>query len=516
MKSAAYVMWPLLNGREWDLTIAVDGHQAKPGEDMQVYYNLVSPGYWQAMGIPLLQGRDFDERDRVDGGDDPQPWTVAIVNREFAEHFFAAQDPIGRLIGCCHGPGTKPSIRIVGVVENSLFGGPRAGVRRQVFLPYLESATPAAVTFYVRTTKPSAAMFATLRGIVAKLDRSLPMYDLKTLENQLDETLSTERLIASVSAVFGVLATVLAALGLYGVMAFAVARRTREIGLRMALGAPRSWVLWTVMREVLILLGEGLIVGVPGAYVLSSYVSSQLFGVTPTDVWTGASALQFWAWWRSFPSLSRRGGRRLSILLRLCDTNDAIAIVLLPAHVSEAETDNAFMTSRRSARPPLVFCVLPCEWSAVFAQTQETVVPPGVSISHFAHIDAQVYVGSKPRTDEDFEFLQSQHIKFILNARFLPFLSGLEKRKAKRYGMTFLSVPMNASPIPPSQKHVNQILLTLKDPRFQPIYLHCVLGRDRTGLITGLYRIYFLKVSRREAWEEMWRPDSRPGGSFMA
>ena len=120
VKSAAYAMWPLLNGREWDLTVVVEGHQAEQGEDMQVYYNLVSPGYWQAMGIPLLRGRDFDERDRVDGGDDPQPWTVAIVNREFAEHFFGAQDPIGRRIGCCHGPGTKPSIRIVGVVENSL------------------------------------------------------------------------------------------------------------------------------------------------------------------------------------------------------------------------------------------------------------------------------------------------------------------------------------------------------------------------------------------------------------
>ena len=164
------------------------------------------------------------------------------------------------------------------------------------------------------------------------------------------------------------------------------------------------------------------------------------------------------------------------------------------------------MTSRRIGKASAYFlaCFL-ASGPLSFAQTQETVIPPGVSISHFAHIDAQVYVGSKPRTDEDFEFLQSQHIKYILNARFLPFLSGLEKRKAKRYGMTFLSVPMNASPIPPSQKHVNQILLTLKDPRFQPIYLHCVLGRDRTGLITGLYRIYLLKVSKREAWEEMRR-----------
>ncbi len=291
VKSAAYAMWPLLNGREWDLTVVVEGNRTGQGEDMQAYYNLVSPGYWQAMGIPLLRGRDFDRRDRVDGGDDPQPWTVAIVNRKFAEHFFPGQDPVGRFIGCCHGTATRPSIRIVGEVENSLFAGPREGVRQQVFLPYLESAAPAAVTFYVTTSKPSSAIFPALRGTVAKLDGSLPMYDFKTLENQLDETLSTERLIASLSAVFGVLATVLAALGLYGVMAFVVARRTREIGLRMALGAPRSWVLWLVMREVLILLGAGLIVGVPGAYVLSRYVSSQLFGVTPTDVWTGAASI---------------------------------------------------------------------------------------------------------------------------------------------------------------------------------------------------------------------------------
>jgi predicted lysophospholipase L1 biosynthesis ABC-type transport system permease subunit len=216
---------------------------------------------------------------------------VAIVNREFAEHFFGAQNPMGRLIGCCHGPGTKPAIRIVGVAENSLFGGPREGVRRQVFLPYLESARPAPVTFYIRSMKPSAAMFATLRGVVAKLDGSMPVYDLKTLENQLDETLSTERLIASLSAVFGALATMLAALGLYGVMAFVVARRTREIGLRMALGAPRLWVLWLVMREVLILFAGGFLAGIPGAYVLSRYLSSQLFGVAPTDVWTGAASL---------------------------------------------------------------------------------------------------------------------------------------------------------------------------------------------------------------------------------
>ena len=124
VQSAGYAMWPLLNGREWDLSVVVEGHDAKPGEDMQAYYNLVSSGYWHAMGIPLLRGRDFDERDRVVNSNDPQPWTVAIVNREFAHHFFGEQDPIGRHIGCCHGPDTRPSIQIVGVVENALSSGP--------------------------------------------------------------------------------------------------------------------------------------------------------------------------------------------------------------------------------------------------------------------------------------------------------------------------------------------------------------------------------------------------------
>ena len=291
VESAAYAMWPLLNGQEWDLTVAVEGHATEQGDDMQAFYNLMSPGYWRAMGIPVLQGRDFDDRDRVDGGDDPQPWTVAIVNRAFAEHFFGAGNAVGRPIGCCHGPDTKPTIRIVGVVENSLFAGPRSGIQRQVFLPYLESASPAAVTFYARTAKPPASVFAAVRAIVSRLDRSLPIYDLKTLENQLDETLSTERLVASLSAVFSLLATVLAALGLYGVTAFVVSRRTREIGLRMALGASRASVLWMVLREVLILLVVGLAAGVPVAYALSRYVSSQLFGVTPTDLWTGAASL---------------------------------------------------------------------------------------------------------------------------------------------------------------------------------------------------------------------------------
>ena len=124
-----------------------------------------------------------------------------------------------------------------------------------------------------------------------ELDASLPIFEMKTLEKQLDETLTTERLIAMLSTAFGVLATLLAAIGLYGVMAFVVANRTKEIGLRMALGAQQASVAWLVMREVLALLAFGLIVGVPAAYGLGRYVSTQLFNVPAADIWTALSAI---------------------------------------------------------------------------------------------------------------------------------------------------------------------------------------------------------------------------------
>jgi Tyrosine phosphatase family len=128
---------------------------------------------------------------------------------------------------------------------------------------------------------------------------------------------------------------------------------------------------------------------------------------------------------------------------------------------------------------------------------------PGTSIIRFAQIDAGVYRGSKPRTDADFRFLQSKHIRYILQARFLPFLTGPEMIKARAYGMTFLSVHMNASPIPPLEKHVDRILLTLRDKRCQPIYFHCDIGRDRTLLIAALYEMYFLGASQETAWKNM-------------
>jgi len=285
VKSAGIAAVPLLHGFEWDSWMQVEGHQAKDGEDMAAFMNALSPGYFQTMGVPLLEGRDFDDRDFGNR------FAVAVVNRKFARHFFGERSPIGRHVGFGGGPSAKLDIEIVGMVEDSLYEGPREGVRRQVFVPRFQSSFPGAAVYYVRTWLESKTLFAALRNEGKKLDAAMPIYEMKRLEAQLDETLGTERLIAALSTAFGALATLLAAVGLYGVMAFAVARRTKEIGVRMALGARPSAVVWLVMKEVLVLLAAGLAIGVPSAYLLGRYVATQLFGVQPGDPLTAALAV---------------------------------------------------------------------------------------------------------------------------------------------------------------------------------------------------------------------------------
>ncbi len=274
VKSAALASVALLHGDEWDSSTVVEGHQAKDGEDMQAFMNSVSPGYFKTMGIPILEGRDFDRRDIQEQA------RVAIVNEKFAQHFFGNKSAVGRHIGRGGGPGTKMNIEIIGVVADSLYEGPREGVRRQVFIPNWGND---GVAFYVRAAMGTGSVYSAVRGEVKKLDPSMPIHELKTLGGQLDETLLTERLIALLSAGFGFLATLLATIGLYGVMAFVVARRTKELGVRMALGARPASVIWLVMREVLLLLAIGLAVGIPAAIGLGRFVAAQLYGIKAND-----------------------------------------------------------------------------------------------------------------------------------------------------------------------------------------------------------------------------------------
>src|ERR1700676_543639 len=143
---------------------------------------------------------------------------------------------------------------------------------------------------YVRTARQPEQAFSSIRQVVNKLDPNLPVFQMKTIESQMEESLITERLVATLSSAFGVLATLLAAIGLYGVMAYMVAQRTREIGVRMALGAASSDVVWLVMKEVLLLAGIGIAVGLPAAYGLTRFAKSQLYGIEPNDALTVAVA----------------------------------------------------------------------------------------------------------------------------------------------------------------------------------------------------------------------------------
>jgi predicted permease len=298
VKSVGLASVPILFGWEWDSTITVEGYEAQPGENMNPFFNSISPGYFETLGIPVLTGRDFRETDnqtvahRVNqetGKEDRVP-KVVIVNRLLAEHYFGERSALGKHVGYGGDPGTKTDMEVIGVIGDAKYMNMRDDVPRQMFVPFLASDFVSGMHGYVRTQMPPEQVFALIRQEIRKLDADLPIYNLRTFETQVDRSLATERAVASLSTVFGLLATLLAVIGLYGVMAYTVARRTREIGIRMALGAVRGNVIWLVMREVLVLVGGGIALGLPAAVGLSRLVESQLFGIQPHDPLTLAAA----------------------------------------------------------------------------------------------------------------------------------------------------------------------------------------------------------------------------------
>jgi predicted permease len=295
VQSVAFASMGLLEGNEWDSTVTVEGYQAQQGEQLNPFCNSVSPVYFKTLGIPLVKGREFDQRD-----EEPAPgstdfatyspngngYRVAIANESFVKRYFADRDPIGRHIGFGGNPGTPTPIEIVGVVRDSKYTAVRDEIPRQLFFPQLQERTVGSVVMYVRTIGDSTATFASAQRAVREIDANIPVYNLRTIERQVDRSLLVERFIATLSTAFGVLATLLAVIGLYGVMAFTVARRTREIGVRMALGARHFDVVWLVMREVLLLVGCGLAIGLGAAFEAKTVIGSQLYGVSATDATT--------------------------------------------------------------------------------------------------------------------------------------------------------------------------------------------------------------------------------------
>jgi predicted permease len=266
----------LLTGNEWDSTITIAGYEAKPGEDMGPHFNSVSGGFFDTLGIKVIGGRTFTERDERNA---PQ---VAIVNQSFARRYFGDRSPLGRRFGVGGDPGTPTNIEIVGVVADHRYESLRDEIPREVYLCELQRDA-FGKSIYIRTTARPENAFPALRAAVRELDANLPLVNMKTMDRQLDESLVTERLVATLSAVFGALATLLAVIGLYGVMSFMVARRAREIGIRMAIGAAAADVVWLVMREVLVLALAGVAIGLPAAVALARLVRSQLYGVEPAD-----------------------------------------------------------------------------------------------------------------------------------------------------------------------------------------------------------------------------------------
>jgi len=275
IRSAALNDVALLSGDNNLESIHIDGYQAKQDEDMNPNFSRISPGYFSTLGTPLLLGRDFTAADRLGS---PQ---VAVVNESFVKHYFQSENPLGRKFGYHHdGPG---DVEIIGVAKDTKYDSLRNDHLRIVYVPYAQEAAPGYVSVDVRTAASPEAVVPAVRREIAKVDANLAIWDLKTMEAQVNESLYAERLIATLCAAFGALATLIASVGLYGVTAFSVARRTREIGIRMALGAGRANVLGMVLKEVAWMCLIGVILGVPLAIALSRYLVSQLYGVTPTD-----------------------------------------------------------------------------------------------------------------------------------------------------------------------------------------------------------------------------------------
>ncbi len=273
----------MLGGGSWNSRLTIDDGQRKIMEQV-AHCNAISPGLFTTLGARILSGRDFDERDVSE--DEERGYRSAIVNEKFAKRYFGDKSPLGARLGFGITDDAKTNIEIVGVVQT--FSYRAAGLREpeeQLYFPFFEGAARGG-SFFIRSRVESGAAMAAIRSTVGRLDPALPFTLLRTVDDQLDRALQNERLLAALAVAFAALALLLAAVGLYGVTSFVVAGRTREIGIRMALGATRSGAWWMVVRDTSRLVLLGIAVALPCAWGLGRLVESQLFGVTALDART--------------------------------------------------------------------------------------------------------------------------------------------------------------------------------------------------------------------------------------
>jgi predicted permease len=275
-----------LSGTRRNSSIKVAGYVPQPDEDTSVQDILTGPKYSETLGIPLLRGRDIEQRDT------PSSPMVAVVNSTFAEHYFKNQNPIGRTFTFDDDTDKGGAIEIVGVVGDLKTDDPRDKPEATIYRPILQIQDSAAyaVTIHVRTLSDPSPLTNQVRQMISQIDDKLPIFGVTTMNDQLHDNLDQDRLIAQLVSFFGALALILACIGLYGVMAHGVARRTNEIGIRMALGARGSNIAWMILRETLYLVLAGLVIGVPAALFGARLIAAQLFDMSPTDPVTLAAA----------------------------------------------------------------------------------------------------------------------------------------------------------------------------------------------------------------------------------
>jgi predicted permease len=287
VQTVASAMFAPFSDSDASTNVSVEGHPNREDEDTDCRLNGISPGYFHTLGLPLVAGREFTPSDNHDA---PK---VAVVNEAFVKYFFGNASPIGRRMAQGGGNSVKLNIEIVGVVHDSQWSNLRDKPQRFYYLPSEQVMSPGRVTYFVRTALPPEQVGSEMRTLVQQLDPAVAVFDMKTMQVRIDNSIYTDRLIATLAGAFGVLATLLAAIGLYGVIAFMVARRTTEIGIRMALGAVEGDVLRMVMREVTLLVAAGILIGVPAAFALGGLVESQLFGLKAADplVFSGGALL---------------------------------------------------------------------------------------------------------------------------------------------------------------------------------------------------------------------------------
>jgi predicted permease len=285
VEGASLSFHALLSGWCETRLIAVEGGQSKPGQNPQPLFNRVGPNFFKTMRIRLLLGRDIGEQDTADSP------PVVVVNESLARNLFGSLNPLGRRFTFGQSFDPKEAVEIVGVVQDAKYTNMRGEPPLTAYAPVSQRGGFGSTHFEVRTAGDPPLLVPSVRRAVAEVDRGLALSDVKTQDQQIDEALVQEKLIARLASFFGTLALALAAIGLYGTMAYTVGRRTNEIGVRVALGASRKQILKMVLREAFALVLIGMLLGLPMALAAGRLVASQLYGLKTSDPLTLFTAI---------------------------------------------------------------------------------------------------------------------------------------------------------------------------------------------------------------------------------